>query len=540
MLALRSPFVLAAAPLLLVCQALAQANTVNGLDGQLYDISTTTVWGRQGPQHPNGQVAISVANFICNPGSVDIPWRAAMDENHPIFAFLFTRLSDDRLVQISNRSFCKHAFISVNGNHGPCAPCFDPQNGTVMGVGCADIYGASTNASRFWLGPADEVNPWLGTWNSVGSYFDRGDPDVGPPFNSDGIRSLTETMTTVWMMGQTKNRVLLSESELVVPGAQFHYMVQLIHQGEHVSKRDNNILSRELDMFWNGVAWLENDQGPAMSGTVLHRWPGATVTLGGNGQDDGRIAVACKVTGPTDGKWHYEYAIHNIDNHRGLASFRLPVCPQATIENLGFRDIDQDSLNDWTASVSGNEILWSAPANNALRWNTLFNFWFDSDAAPNSANADFDQALLGPGAASFQVVTDGPVDLPHIDLGPGCGSATYTLRGNGLPVSPNPNYQIRLEAPPMTSALVFYSFAVNNTIVAPGCIQYLDGTAPPFFHFATTDATGLVDMPLSIPPGLNPGTIYFQAAVAQANGPVFEGFGLSNGLAVRMGQHGCQ
>ena len=540
MFALHPPLVLAAAPILLVCQALAQANTVNGLDGHLYDVSTPTVWGRQGPQHPNGEIAMSVANFICNSGSVDIPWQAAMNENHPIFAFLFTRLSDNRMVQISDRSFCKHAFISVNGNHGPCTPCYNPHNGTIMGVGCADIYGASTNASRFWLAPADEVNPWLGTWTSAGSYFDRGDPDVGPPMNSDGVRSLTETMTTVWMMGHTKNRVLIKERELVVPDSEFYYMTQLVHQGEHVSRRHNNLMSRGLDMYWNGVAWLENDHGPVMQGTVLHRWPGATINLGGNGTDDGRVAVAVKVTGPRDGKWHYEYAVHNIDNNRGIASFRLPVCPQATVENIGFRDIDSDSLNEWSATVSGNEIAWSAPPNNSLGWNMLFNFWFDSDAAPNSANATCDQALLGPGAASFAVTTDAPVDLPHIDLGQGCGSATSTLWGNGLPSSPNPSYSLTLQAPPMTSALVFYSFGTTNTIVGPGCTQYLAGVAPPFFHFATTDSTGQAQMPLSIPPGLNPGTIYFQAAVAQANGPVFDGFGLSNGLAVRMGQSGCQ
>jgi hypothetical protein len=33
--------------------------------------------------------------------------------------------------------------------------------------------------------------------------------------------------------------------------------------------------------------------------------------------------------------------------------------------------------------------------------------------------------------------------------------------------------------------------------------------------------------------------LYFQAAPLETNGPIFGAFGLSNGLAVRVGQSGC-
>ena len=92
---------------------------------------------------------------------------------------------------------------------------------------------------------------------------------------------------------------------------------------------------------------------------MLDRWSGATVTEGSNGGTgtlsdfDGRFLVGVKVTGPVNGMWHYEYAVQNLDNSRGGASFRLPVCPSARVENFGFRDIDLDAANDWTPGFSG-------------------------------------------------------------------------------------------------------------------------------------------------------------------------------------------
>ena len=53
--------------------------------------------------------------------------------------------------------------------------------------------------------------------------------------------------------------------------------------------------------------------------------------------------------------------MHNIDNHRGGATFSLPVCAQGRVQNIGFRDIDTDSGNDWTASPGGEDYLSRIP-----------------------------------------------------------------------------------------------------------------------------------------------------------------------------------
>jgi hypothetical protein len=111
--------------------------------------------------------------------------------------------------QISDRSYCKHAFTSASTS-GACGPC-NGIGGNMMGVTCSDTYSAGNNASRGNLGPADEIDPWLGTWNHIGSYFDQGDPNVGAPGNNDGNQSPINVGSD-----DVKNRVTVKEADLQV------------------------------------------------------------------------------------------------------------------------------------------------------------------------------------------------------------------------------------------------------------------------------------------------------------------------------------
>src|SRR5262245_54533479 len=165
----------------------AQPNTLPGLNGRLEILNDIRYWGRRGAAFPGGEVGLSMRNTMCNPGTVNIPWFAQMAENHPKFGFMICRESGGRFVQISDRSFWKPAFTSASVDGG-CGTC-NGVSGTMMGVGCSDTYTNGHNGQRGNLGPADELDPWLGTWHHVGSYFDRGDPDVGPPNNTDGNQS---------------------------------------------------------------------------------------------------------------------------------------------------------------------------------------------------------------------------------------------------------------------------------------------------------------------------------------------------------------
>jgi hypothetical protein len=524
----------------MVCGDLvAQINTRGpGYDGALYEISSARAWGRRGPAHPGGEVGVSFQNGLCNPGSMTLAWFAAdnsppgsqMQQDHPKFGFLVAKEENGRLVQISDWSYCKHAFVSTN-SPGSCGNCGTQPWAEQMFVGCSDIYSNANNGSRTYLGPPAEINPWLGTWNHVGSFFDVGLPANGSP--NDGIKGSINPGAD-----EVLNRVTIQETDLgtgVTSG--MYFQIHVIHEGEPVTNRGNNIMSRPFGLSWTGSQWSASTTGSPTFGSILTRWPGATLTSGQNGNDDGRFFVAVKVTGPTAGFWRYEYIVHNVDNDRGGASFRLPLCAAARVQNIGCRDIDKNPLNDWTSSRVGNELAWTAPANNPQNWNTLFNFWFECDVAPGAGNAVIDQARIGPGALTVTVPTTVPAFQPAIYVSGGCGTPACLLSPDGLPTTGNPNFAIRAETDPLTPLIVLFSLPGVNFPITPQCNILIDLFAYGDLGFTSTDPSGTVLMPTPVDPTWP--DIIFQAATFIPNPPVLDLLGLSNGLTVRYNGSGC-
>jgi hypothetical protein len=107
------------------------------------------------------------------------------------------------------------------------------------------------------------------------------------------------------------------------------------------------------------------------------------------------------------GSFHYEYAIHNLNSDRSARSFMVDFPGAATISNAGSHDVDHHSgepysTTDWTLDTSvPGVITWATdpfgtdPNANALRWGTMFSFWFDATAGP--AGATHTLGLFKPG-----------------------------------------------------------------------------------------------------------------------------------------------
>ena len=109
-----------------------------------------------------------------------------------------------------------------------------------------------------------------------------------------------------------------------------------------------------------------------------------------------RFHVGARVTDNGDGTWTYVYAVHNLNSHRSAQSFSVPA--NATISGIGFHDVPAHSGepyggDDWTPSVSAGALTWSTEpfaqnANaNAIRWGTMYTFWFTANAAPETGTA---------------------------------------------------------------------------------------------------------------------------------------------------------
>jgi hypothetical protein len=70
---------------------------------------------------------------------------------------------------------------------------------------------------------------------------------------------------------------------------------------------------------------------------AIMAWTGATVNqIQPDQGNDGIWFMGYKVTNPTTGVWHYEYALYNQNLDRAIQSFSVPVGPGVNISNIGF------------------------------------------------------------------------------------------------------------------------------------------------------------------------------------------------------------
>ncbi|MCC6670487.1 MAG: hypothetical protein IT458_05460 [Planctomycetes bacterium] len=522
----------------------AQSNGVSGLDCRISNLGEILAAGRTGT-YPNGLNGLGGATTICNIGTVQVDWYRAMDPRHPFIATIVARESDGRMVQISDRSYVKHGFTSTNTQITNCGTCQNPGTGDKLGLYCTDTYSASLNANSYYLAPPDEVDPFLGTWNPVGSHFDRGEPDVGSPANRDGVRSLTNSQVTA--MGPIAHRVKVSDQDLVVGGARFYYQAFYVITGELEAVRGNSLASREFTSRWDsGLGrFVFTVQGATQEGTVLARWTGATVTSAANGADDGRYYVAVKVSGPVAGLYHYEFAIQNRDNRRGANGLRIPICSAAEVRNVGFRDVDALAANDWSFTREGGDLVFRT-SDNPLLWNTIYNVWFDSDAAPASAPLVLEQHGAGPGAATVSVASQAPLELANLGVGPGCGAPAPRLYAAGNPARAllgNQSFGLVLDGVAGGAACVVLLGHPGSLALGGGCTAWLDlqQTMLAVPITAGGSGVGLLALPVPNSATLEGTALATQGCELQSGGAWLGQLDFSNGLKVRVGSNlpGC-
>jgi len=532
MLRIALPGAVGLAAVVLSAAASAQSNLIPGTDVSLGKMDTISAMGRTGV-FPNGLNGVAIATTSCNKGSVKVPWEAAMLEDHPFIGFLIARETDGRMTQVSDYSYVKHGFFALTDNF--CDQCQEGPfgGGDVLGLGCSDTYGITNNGDQYWLGPPSEINPWLGTWDHVCSHFDKGEPPVTPALQCDGNRSFSTSMAQA--LNPVGHRMNITDAEFLTPGT-WYYQGYYVIRGEPGDERDNNWGTRRFTPSWNGNKWNTASASGFQNGSVLERWTGATVTSGGNGVDDGRFVVGVKVTGPVEGMYHYEYAIQNRDNQRGGGDLSIPICPDARIENFGFSDVAEGT--PWTADVNGASLDIAANGN-PVRWNTIYNVWFDSDAAPVSGDLAIAQFDAGAGAASVTVPTTVPGGLYNVYLGDGCATgAVPSLYANGQATLGNGGFELATSGGVSGQLVVLaVSPAAGQAPLGGGCIQWFGGSSV-VVKSATSDGSGVATYPAPIAndPAWEGASVYLQAALLNPGGGPFLGqYDVSNGLQVRIG-----
>jgi len=406
--------------------AVPQAGSVPGPDVIVGDLSGLAQFGTA----DGSKVGLAVGTDSCNFGTVDLNWFALPSNDHPVIPQNLYRMSggasnSDRFEQIGQSSV-KHAFTALTQNI--CSLGCNGVGGTRLGSGCSDPYSASLNAgTNNALGSRAWINPFTGA-------YPRGDSSTPP-----------NTHTGHTHTGPS-HRILVDISDLNTSqnaGATYYAEGQYITPHEYAwcqanptqCNMYNNVSYRQYNVVGTGSPFTFSPAAATVrQKTAISAWSGATSA---NFQPapgaDGIGTVAYKVTNPSPGVWHYEYAIYNQNFDSGIQSFSVPVGAGATVTSIGFHAPPQQggwtfdgtvsnlgySSVDWSSSVAGGSITWNTESfaqnqnANAIRWGTLYNFRFDSNRPPANVTATLMPFKTG---SSFTVQIQGPSAAANVSV----------------------------------------------------------------------------------------------------------------------------
>lgn len=348
------------------------------------------------------QVGLAVGTDSCNFGTMNLNWFANPSNDHPVIPQNLYRMSggpnnDERFEQIG-QSQVKHAFTALTQNI--CNLGCNGVGGTQLGSGCSDPYSASLNSGPN-LGSKAWINPFTG-------FYPRN--DSATPNNSH---------TGHTHSGPT-HRVLTEIADLSTsqnPGATYYAEAQYVTPHEYTHCQSNptqcNMYNNVSYRRYNVTGTASPFTFSAAASTVrmkaaIEAWTGATIVPFQPAPGvDGVAMIGYKITNPSAGVWHYEYAVYNQNLDRAIQSFSIPIGNGVTLSNIGFRMPPQHpgstadgtfnnagfSSSPWTQNQSPTEITWNSDTlaqnqnANAIRWGTMYNFRFDSNRPPVAALA---------------------------------------------------------------------------------------------------------------------------------------------------------
>ena len=370
--------------------------------GDLIDVQK---WGTVG-----GVTGYSLGTTSCNLGDEQLAWLAETND-HPVIAQNLYRVKDARIEQLG-MSWVKHSFGAVAQNL--CCVC-QPSDPGYLGVGCSDPYNASLNGDQtgFFgisgLGPRSEVNGFTGAFP-----FPYGTQGQG----GDAIYKRLQVLNADLDPALNAGAVYFGEGHYVTP-----------HDAA-AGHGDNNASYRQIDVgSFEGGGWNLAFTGQTRRELpAVHAWreiDPAVQIVDVDVPGEGRLVVGARCTDNGNGTWHYEYAMQNISTHRSAGSFSVPMPGGVTTGGAGFHDVPYHSGEpydgtDWSVTMDGGVFEWATeafadnPNANALRWGTLYSFWFDADMPPVTVEAEI--GLFRPGSpASVTVNVCGPGVLGDLD-----------------------------------------------------------------------------------------------------------------------------
>ena len=410
------------------------------------------------------QVGLAIGTDSCNNGDQPIDWFALPSNDHPVVPQNLYRMSggannNDRFEQIG-QSWMKHTFEALeefvcgNCNTNNC------DQGTHLCPGCSDPYVSFLNGDQNQIGSRAWINPFTGNFPSNPDPNDH----TGHVHDAVSHRILVETSDLI--PAQNPGATYFGEAAYITP---HEYNWCQSHPGQ--CNMFNNFSYRQFSASGGPTAFNFSPVGNTVRmQPAIQAWAGMGATVNQIEPDpgtDGIWFMGYKVANPSAGVWHYEYALFNMNLDRAIQSFSVPLGTGVNITNIGFHAPPQHpgwandgtfnnqgySSTAWAVTQGSDSITWSSETlaqnqnANAIRWGTLYNFRFDADQPPQSANATVGFFKTGsPIAVAIQAPGPGATPTPTSTPTP-----TPTATATPTPTStPRPTPTPRTQPTPRT------------------------------------------------------------------------------------------
>ena len=407
------------------------------------------------------QVGLAIGTDSCNNGDQPIDWFQLPQTDHPVVPQNLYRMSggannDERFEQIG-QSWMKHTFFALEDT--VCGACNTSgcETGSHLCPGCSDPYTSGLNGGQDGIGSRGWVNPFTGSFPSNANDHSG--------HNHDGVSHRILVNMTDLNTAQNSGATYFGEATYVSP---HEYTWCQSHPGE--CNMFNNFSYRKFSVSGGPTNFTFTPLTSTMRmQPAIQFWAGTGATVNqiepvpGN---DGIWFMGYKVTNPSAGVWHYEYALFNMNLDRSIQSFSVPLGSGVNVSNIGFHAPPQHpgwphdgTLGDagyssmpWNQTQTANSLTWETETfaqnqnANAIRWGTLYNFRFDADQPPQSASATVGYFKTGsPMTVAIQAPAGGGTPTPTpTATATATPTATATATATPTPTStPRPSPTVR-------------------------------------------------------------------------------------------------
>ncbi len=420
-------------------------NLVPGPDVIVGEIEDVDQQGNNGTQ-----VGLAIGTDSCNNGDQPVDWFQLPNTDHPVVPQNLYRMSGgadntERFEQVGH-SWMKHTFFALesfvcgNCNTSGC------ETGSHLCPGCSDPYVSFLNGDQNSIGSRAWVNPFTGSFPSTANDHSG--------HNHDGVSHRIRVEVNDLNTNLNPGASYVGEAAYISP---HEYTWCQAHPGQ--CNMYNNVSYRQFS-----VTGITNFTFSPSGSTVrmqpaIEAWTGTGATVNQIEPDPGNDGIwfmGYKVTNPSVGVWHYEYALYNENLDRSIQSFSVPLGAGVNLSNIAFHAPPQEpgwpndgtfnnqgySSTPWSVTQTVDSITWNTETfaqnqnANAIRFGTLYNFRFDANQPPHTTSATVGFFKIGsPMPVAIQAPAGGASPTPTTTP-----TATATVTPTSTPTStPRPS-----------------------------------------------------------------------------------------------------